>query len=341
MHFFKLFIPSFFAIVFLGCNNIDKTKFAIKMAKEVKLNDEVAIEIENKTNVRIDSVSYSIGATPLQIRNKKVKLNNVLLGKQEVKAKVYFKNSSKELSKKITVLSDKAPKLFRYEIINTYPHDIKAYTQGLEFIGDTLYENTGKKGESSLRKVNYTNGEVLSKINLSNAYFGEGITILNNKIYQLTWQSGKGFIYDLNTFKNIGSFAYGESKEGWGLCNDGKKIYKSDGTERIWILNPETLIEESYIQTATNTAIFSKANELEYVNGKIYANSYLKDGVMIINPDNGAIEGVVDFRGLKKEVTQHGDLDVLNGIAYHKQRQTFFVTGKYWDKLFEVKIIEK
>ena len=204
-----------------------------------------------------------------------------------------------------------------------------------------MYESTGRRGFSSLRKVDYKTGNVLKKIDLDKTYFGEGITILNDKIYQLTWQNKTGFIYDVNSLKKTGSFQYGESKEGWGLCNDGSKIFKSDGTEKIWFLNSTTLIEEDHIETVTNKSIFNKANELEYVNGKLYANVYQKPSVMIIDAASGAIEGVINFSGLKNKVTKHDNIDVLNGIAYHPIRETFFVTGKNWDKLFEVKIFKK
>src|SRR5690606_39755104 len=143
----------------------------------------------------------------------------------------------------------------------------------------------------------FKTGKVLQQINLDDIYFGEGITILNDKIYQLTWQSGIGFIYDLNLFKGIGSFKYDQSKEGWGLCNDGNKIFKSDGTEKIWFLNPVTMAEEGHFETVTHTSIFNKANELEYVGGRVYANGYQKEYVVIIDTKGGAIRGVINFGG--------------------------------------------
>ena len=147
------------------------------------------------------------------------------------------------------------------------------------------------------------------------------------------------------TWKKIKNFSYGESREGWGLCNDGSKLFKSDGTEKIWFLDPTTLEEQGYIETVTNKSIFNKANELEYVDGKIYANVYQKESMMIIDATSGAIEGVINFGGLKGKVKKGPDWDdtnsVLNGVAYHPERETFFVTGKNWDKLFEVKIRRK
>lgn len=235
-------------------------------------------------------------------------------------------------------MAEKAPVIYTYELVATYPHDMGAYTQGLEFDGDTLYESTGKKGKSSLRKVDYQSGEVLEQIDLDRSYFGEGLTLWKDKVVQLTWQSGQGFTYSKNPLRSTGSFQYGESKEGWGLCHDTEKIYKSDGTEKIWFLDPETLSEMGYLEIVTNKSIFNKANELEYVNGIIYANVWQKESMMLINAKTGAIEGVVNFSGLKAKVKQHAELDVFNGIAYHRDRQTFFVTGKNWDSLFEVRI---
>ncbi|NER13349.1 glutaminyl-peptide cyclotransferase [Leptobacterium flavescens] len=344
MRYVKLLALSFLAGMFFSCNGGSPERFSILTdgnKKQFRFGEEIKVDIRNPKNVKIESVVYSINGRELKLTDGKIKIDPQLLGKQELQAMVRFDGKSESVIKKITVLSDTPPVLYTYEIINEYPHDISAYTQGLEFNGDTLYEGTGRNGQSSLRKLDYRNGKVLKKVDLNDTYFGEGITILNNKVYQLTWQNNTGYVYDLESFEKLSTFAYNKSKEGWGLCNDGKKLFKSDGTEKIWILNPETLVEERYIQTVTNSSIFSKANELEYVNGKIYANSYQKDGVMIINPNTGAIEGVVDFRGLKSKVAKHDDLDVLNGIAYHKERQSFFVTGKNWNKLFEVRIIKK
>jgi glutamine cyclotransferase len=152
-----------------------------------------------------------------------------------------------------------------------------------------------------------------------------------------------GFVYDKESLSMEKSFPFGNSKEGWGLCNDGNNLFKSDGTHRIWTLDPETYEEKGSIQVMTHKAALKNLNELEYVNGKIYANTYQfqKDVVVIIDPKSGAVEGVVDFSGLKAKVKEHPELNVFNGIAYHPERKTFFVTGKNWDKLFEVKILPK
>lgn len=313
--------------------------------KSFAQNESISVALKNKKEKTISELTFSIDGKELPLKEGKITLSVPHLGNKILKAEIAYDDSSAEISKNIKILAPNAPEIYTYEIINEYPHDSKAYTQGLEFHNDTLYESTGKKGRSSLRKVDFKTGKVLQQVNLDKAYFGEGLTILNDKIYMLTWQSGTGFVYDLKDLKKTDSFQYGKSKEGWGLTNDGQKLFKSDGTEKIWLLNPDTLIEEDYIETVTNASINDSANELEYVNGKIYANVYQKSGVMIIDAQSGAIEGVVNFGGLSDKVDHHATWsntdNVLNGIAYHPERKTFFVTGKEWNKLFEVHIQKK
>jgi len=338
---------TFIILFFTACGSGNKATsdlFEIQIAgnkSEFQQNEKISISLKNKKNSSVEKVTYSLDGEAINITNNEINLNMPKLGSKTLKAIIHYDGTSGEISKEIKVLASEPPTLYSYEIINEYPHDNKAFTQGLEFYKDTLYESTGKKGMSSLRKVNYTTGEVLKQLDLEKTYFGEGITILNDKIYMLTWQSGIGFIFDVNNFEKIKSFTYGASKEGWGLANDGQRLFKSDGTEKIWLLNPETLAEEGHIETVTNKSIFNKANELEYVEGKLYANVWQKESMMIIDVKSGAIEGVINFGGLKEKVTKNENLDVLNGVAYNKKRQTFFVTGKNWDKLFEVKIIKK
>ena len=161
---------------------------------------------------------------------------------------------------------------------------------------------------------------------------------MNNKIYQLTWKEKIGFVYDVNTFDQINSFEYNKSLEGWGICNDGSKLYKSDGTEKIWLLDPDNQKEDGFIEIYTNKNKVVGLNELEWVNGKIFANRYLFDGIAIINPNNGGIEAVINLSSLKNMVTKHEKLDVINGIAYNVKRNSIFVTGKMWDKIFEIRI---
>ena len=345
--FFSFLIP----ILFMACgsgNQKPSSLFEIEIEgnkNQVQQDDAIGVSIKNKKNKTIESVHYQIDGKEIPLTDGKLAIQLPTLGNKTLAATITFEGEKVEVTKNIKVLSNKAPEIYTYTIINEYPHDPKAYTQGLEFYNDTLYESTGKNGSSFLRKLDYKTGTVYEQIDLDNTYFGEGITVLNDKIYQLTWKSGLGFIYDRKSFEKLDNFQYGESREGWGLANDGEKIFKSDGTEKIWFLNPDTLSETGHIEIVTNSSIFNNANELEYVDGKLYANVYQKPSVMIIDSTTGAIEGVINFSGLSDLITKAQNWDalnyVLNGIAYHPQRKTFFVTGKFWDKMFEVTIQKK
>lgn len=343
MQLFKFSTLIILTILICSCGNSPEQKrsdFSLTSnAKKntISNNETLTLTIKNPKNFSIDSVAYSMNRKRI---SKDLNLSNIKLGKQTIEAIVYYNGQSQNTSLNLIILNSKSPKIYNFKIINEYPHDINSYTQGLEFFNGELYESTGQLGKSKLRKVNYKTGDILKNIDLAKEYFGEGLTILNDNLYQLTWKSGTGFVYDPDTFERKSSFKYGKSKEGWGLCNDGSSIYKSDGTEKIWTLDPDTLVEKDFIQAYTNKGKIGNLNELEWVNGKIYANRYQKNGVAIINPNNGAIEGVIDFSSLKNKVKQHQDLDVLNGIAYNPDTKTIFVTGKLWDKLFEVEIID-
>ncbi|WP_242528092.1 glutaminyl-peptide cyclotransferase [Allomuricauda sp. CAU 1633] len=344
----KLLSISGFLLFFLGCGGeADPSKhFSIQLEeKNPQQNQKVGVTLKNKKDIEISEVHYYMDGQELPLEDGKLVLNVPTLGSKVLTAKFNIEDQPVEIEEKLRLLAPSAPEIYTYDIINTYPHDPTAYTQGLEFNNGMLYESTGKRGASTVRKVNYETGEVLQKIDMENTVFGEGITILNNQLYQLTWQSGMGYVYNPENLEQIKTFTYGESREGWGLCNDGEKLYKSDGTEKIWFLDPETLQEQGHIETVTNKSIFNKANELEYVNGKIYANVYQKESMMIIDATSGAIEGVVNFGGLKSKVNRGPEWDdtnsVLNGVAYNKEKETLFVTGKNWDKLFEVKIRKK
>lgn len=314
----------------------------------LKLEESIDLVLQNKENKTIDSVIYYINDVKIgSVKgNEKLpfSLNNQKLGNKTIKALVYFDGKNIDITSGFTIYASSEPKILNYKILNTYAHDMKAYTQGFEFYRDTLFEGTGNgagnttgiKGKSSLRKTDYKTGKVLKSIELEDQYFGEGITILNNKVYQLTWRNKEGYVYNADTFKKEKTFSY--NMEGWGLTNDGSKLYMSDGSEKIYILNPETFQVEDYISVYTNGSKIEELNELEWVNGKIFANVYQKDAIAIINPKNGAIEAILNLSDLKNKVTKHPDIDVLNGIAYNPKTKTYFVTGKNWDKTFEITV---
>lgn len=347
----KVFATIILALIITSCGNNPGTKnnsFSIQIKntqKTYKPSDNLSVSVTNKENIEIDSVVYSLRNKKVAVAEKNavqtIPLQNQKLGKDQLKATIYADGEEYNAEVEFTLLASKKPVLYTYKVLETYPHDVNAFTQGLEFEGDTLYESTGKRGHSTLRKTNYKTGEVLQQVKLDNQYFGEGLTILNNKVYQLTWQAGKGFIYDENTLEQTGTFVYKNSKEGWGLCHSDSKVYKSDGTEKVWILNPKTMAEIDHIELYTHSSRIPKVNELEWVEGKIYANVWEQSSIAIINPENGAVEGVIDLNGLKEKVTQHPDVNVLNGIAYKGEKDILYITGKYWDKLFKVQIVKK
>ncbi len=236
----------------------------------------------------------------------------------------------------IKVVSDKMPIDYKMAIVNTFPHDNTNYTQGLEFSDGQLYEGTGdpgQQGKTLLAKVDLKSGTLGTKIGLDDPkYFGEGITILGNKIYQLTWQNGECFIYDKNTLQlQQKSFRY--NGQGWGLCNDGKQLIMSDGSERIYFRDPKTFEILRTIEVYDNVDAVPYLNELEYIDGKIYANIYQSTTVVVIDPNSGKVLEQIDCRDLEIQGKNGGD--VLNGIAYNQGK--LYMTGKYWTKLFEVK----
>ncbi|MGC6479759.1 MAG: glutaminyl-peptide cyclotransferase [Flavobacteriaceae bacterium] len=339
----KFGISTLLFITIYACNPSADNGLRLKLnPKKNKFSwgDSISFVVDNKKNKSLEDLRYYLDDQPIDARHL---FSNERLGNHQLRVEGQVDGKPFQLKKTISLLADEAPKLYTYKILNTFPHDKAAYTQGLEFFGESLYESTGLKGQSSLRKVKYTSGEVEVLKPLANEYFGEGITLLNNQIYQLTWLSNIGFIYDLERMEMSGKFNYGASKQGWGLCNDGAKIYKSDGTNRIYILDSSDLSEVDYIEVMTHKNALAKINELEWHDGKIYANTYQfqKEVAVIIDPTSGKVEGVIDFSGLKEQVEQHEKLDVLNGIAYHAGRKSFFVTGKNWSLMFEVEIFEK
>lgn len=229
--------------------------------------------------------------------------------------------------------------VWTYEVVNTWPHDTTAYTQGLIYHDGILYESTGLNGQSSLRKVELQTGKVLKKIPVASQYFAEGMTLLNGRIFQLTWQNQKGFIYEPENFRQIGEFAY--TGEGWGLTHDGQSLILSDGTNQIRFINPETFKVERAISVVYKGKEVMELNELEYIRGEIYANIWQTDEIIRIDPKTGKVLGVIDLTGLLPGKRANEADDVLNGIAYDEKGQRIFVTGKRWPKLFEIRLKAK
>ena len=340
----NLFTFILLAILVIACSDSKKI-FTInhKLLKaQYNLNDNLILELQNPNSSAIDSVVYLINTVKIgnSLANAKlsVPLNNQKLGIQNIIANVYFNGKTEVDSAKVEIISDIIPKPITFKIVNTFKHDSLSFTEGLEFYKDTLYESTGLKNISYIRKYDYKTAKVFKQIEVDKQYFGEGITLLNNKIYHLTWQDKTGFIYDVHSFKKLKTFTYDKSIEGWGLTNDGKNIYQSDGTEKIWKMNPETQKIIDFQNVYAGATKIDSLNELELINGKLFANIWQKDAIAIINLANGKVEAILNLATLRKKV-KNKSAEVLNGIAYNSKTKTVFITGKNWDTLFEIRLI--
>jgi glutamine cyclotransferase len=225
--------------------------------------------------------------------------------------------------------------VYGYEVVTVYPHDRDAFTQGLVYRDGVLYESTGLNGRSSLRKVQFETGKVLQQIPIDSRYFAEGLTDWGSRLVQLTWNTNVGFVYDLASFKQLQTFSY--TGEGWGLARDARRLIMSDGTSMLRFLDPQTLKVTGQVQVMDGNVPVRDVNELEFIDGQVYANVWLTDRIAIIAPESGRVTGWINLAGLMAKNGLSGDA-VLNGIAYDAQRKRLFVTGKLWPSLFEIKV---
>lgn len=261
-------------------------------------------------------------------------------------------NSSVSVTKNSNATPAATPKngipVYTYEVVNTYKHDPQAFTQGLVFYNGFLYESTGQHGRSTLRKVRLEDGDVQKKRKLGEDYFAEGMTILNDKIYQITWQENTCFVYDLNSFEPTGELKY--NGEGWGLTNDGTNLIMSDGSHILQVVNPSNLQNVRKITVTYDGKPLYRLNELEYVKGEIWANVWHSEDTQVlgkpntiarIDPNTGKVVGWIDLNGISPDDVARDQENTLNGIAYDAQTDRIFVTGKQWRKLFEIKIKPK
>ncbi len=227
--------------------------------------------------------------------------------------------------------------VFTYRVVNTFPHDRSSFTQGLVYDTGFLYEGTGIKGKSALQRVDLATGEILQTRPLEDRFFGEGITIFEDKVVQLTWVSKVGFVYDRESFDPVGEFEY--PTQGWGITHDGKQLIMSDGTATLYFLDPVTFGGIGQIEVRDRDGPVNRLNELEYVRGEVFANVWETDRIARIAPRTGRVVGWIDLEGLLTEEDRRETVDVLNGIAYDSEGDRLFVTGKLWPKLFEIKLV--
>jgi len=299
--------------------------------------------IVSDTVSRVDSVEFYMAGRKVAVRTQEpysIELNSVneRTGKLDIRTSTCYSNNSTQVRHvSIVLLSDIEAVNLPYRIVKTYPHDTKAYTQGLIYHDGYLFEGTGQYNESSLRRVELETGRVERVLNLPGDIFGEGITIFNNKIFQLTYKSQVGFVYDLNSFDQLQKVYY-QNKEGWGLCHDGDNLIMSDGTNMIYYMDPEYFTEVDRIEVYDNNGPVLQLNELEYIRGRIFANIYGSEEIVIIDPSTGKLTGRLNMKGILPNEDRHVRIDVFNGIAWDPGKESLYVTGKYWPKLFEIKI---
>ncbi len=317
---------------------------------KLPLGQDIPVRLEYPDSVSLDSVQIFLGGVlihtlkaatgfpeggPVEAR---IPTGLEKTGKSGLRLRIYFKGGVTEnQSRQVTFLSDKQPLVYSYSLVREYPHDIKAYTQGLQYVEGWLYEGTGNYGTSSLRKVEVESGKVEKIRDMDPSLFGEGIAVMGERIYQLTYKSQVGFVYDLRSFEEIQKVYY-QNREGWGLTHNGEELIMSDGTHVVYFLDPELFTVNRQIEVYDNKGLVDSLNELEYINGKIWANRYYTDEIVIIDPESGKVEGLVNLKGILKAADRRANTDVLNGIAWDEEGKRLFVTGKFWPKLFEIEL---
>lgn len=313
---------------------------------EYTIGDKISFIVEQIDTLSIDSVQFFMNSDYLSGQKQvpaTIEWNstNAKTGKNTFEVRVFGKSfvDSKRLS--IILFSDIEPKQFGYKVINTFHHDRSAYTQGLVYENGYLYEATGLRGASTLRKVQLGTGEVIQTYTLPKDIFGEGIAIVGNKIIQLSYQSYTGFVYDKNSFNPIMKFNYPKAIEGWGLCYDGANLIMSDGSYNLYFLDPVSFTETKKLQVYDNKGPVKKLNELEIIDGVLWANIYLTFKIVQIDLKTGKVLAYIDLTDILPQDDYEKDTDVLNGIAYDTKNKRIFVTGKKWPKLFEIQLAEK
>lgn len=314
-----------------------------------KAGDVVKVKVGLPADTKPDSVVYLMEETRLGVAKDSsaisVKTDTIPLGIKLITAKVYQAGKSQDVNTNILLLAAKAPEAYTYKVEKTYPHDTSSYTEGLEYLDGIMYESTGEAGHSTIRKNNLETGKAIQLTKLGDQYFGEGLSVVGNKVIQLTYREKVGFVYDKSSLKLLNTFPNNVGAEGWGMCFDGKKLYMDDSTNKIWFLNKDTYQEMGSINVCDDKKQIDSVNELEYIDGKLYANVYQTDDILVINPKTGAVEQKIDMKNLYPESERPAGRDwgnnVLNGIAYDAVTKRVFVTGKKWPKMYQVRFVKE
>lgn len=352
----KIFVLLFFSVVFYSCKSENTPPVNLKPEVYSKLNTPA-----NNSAVRLNDsikVSFSITKQNAKLDSSQIFFDNNFIvsvkgvetsysfippsektGSHKVILKTFYNNGKTEtVESNIRVLSDVIPKTTKFTVVRTYPHSKEDFTQGLEFHNGYLYESTGLEGKSRIKKTELSSGKSLNEVVLDKQYFGEGITIFDNKIFQLTWKNKKGFVYNLEDFKFIQNFSY--NTEGWGMTNNGKDLIMSDGTNKLYFMNPYSFAVSSTLEVYDNAAAIQNINELEYYKGSIYANLWQTFLIIKIDAASGKILSKMDLEELIYKAGNLQELNVMNGITINPSTGNLLVTGKLWNKIFEIKISE-
>lgn len=328
-------------MIFVSCEEKGK-QFTVNSSQNKiwYCGDTLQFEIGSKKNHVPDSVvlrfdKQSVFQTYYNTTTCSFTTDGMLMGDKTLTFEIYRKGKKEIHNRSLRILSDIEPAQLHYEVIATYKHDANSYTQGLQYEQGKFYESAGLYEESSVRYVDVKTGNVLKKNDVEPRFFAEGLTIVGDSLYQLTWRENTGFIYNKNTLERIDMFKY--ETEGWGLCFDGTNLVMSDGTEFLYFYEPKNFTLVRKVAVFNNRGAVSNLNELEFVNGFIYANIYQSDEIVKINPSNGKVAATIDFSGLLPAELSDG-VDVLNGIAYNADNEHFYITGKLWPRVFEVRL---
>jgi glutaminyl-peptide cyclotransferase len=307
----------------------EKIEVIIEITDPARLPDSVTVSFDGQKVALLRSAPWTYSIPSSFTKNT---------GRKSLKVTAFRDSKSNTtITRFLIINSDIVPKHYGYKVINTYPHDKDAFTQGLFYDNGMLYEGTGETS-SSLRKVELETGKVVQQLNLSSSLFGEGITLYNDRIFQVTWRSQVGFVYNMSTFKQINKIYY--QTEGWGLTTINNRIVMSDGTNVIYFFEPEMFTVVSRIEVYDNEQLVDSLNELEYINGEIWANIWMTDRIVRIDPGTGKVLGYINLAGILNDPNTDTKVNVLNGIAYDKAGNRIFVTGKNWPRLFEIRITE-
>jgi glutamine cyclotransferase len=311
--------------------------------------DTVKMMAKYPASLKVDSVVYSLDSVRIAaVKDSSyitIVTDDLPLGTKTLTAKVYQGSKSQDVTTNLYLKAGKAPDMLTYKVIRKFPHDTSAYTEGLLYQDGYLYESTGVAGHSDIRKVDLETGKVLQKTKIDDKYFGEGSAIVGDKIVMFTWKDKVGLVFDKKTLKQIGQFNNNVGIEGWGVTFDGTKLYLDDSSNRIWLLDKDDYHQTGFIDVFDNQGPIEQINELEYIDGKIYANIYTYDTIITIDPKTGAVLQSVNMTGLYPYKDRPAGFDsennVLNGIAWDAKGKRLFVTGKKWPWLYQVEFVRK